>query len=234
MTNFAQNIAAFENIKTKPKAIVFDWDNTLADTWPLIHRALNKALTAFDKEEWSLEKVKNTIHKSMRESFPSLFGNDWQEAGKIYIDSYAHDHLQHLKLLSGAMDLLKAMKEKNVPAFLVSNKIGTTLRKEINNLELNDYFYSVIGAMDADSDKPNTDPVDLALQGFDYSLNDKDIWFIGDTIADIDCGLNCGFTAVAFSSDKDFVSKSITERLDQDNYNNLPLFFDHEDLIRKI
>lgn len=233
MTNFAKNITAFENIKTKPKAIIFDWDNTLADTWPLIHKALNKALISFGKEEWSLEKVKNTIHKSMRESFPNLFGNDWQEAGRIYIDSYAHDHLEHLKLLPGTMDLLDSMKKKRIPAFLVSNKIGTTLRKEIANLELNDYFYSVIGAMDANSDKPNTDPVELALSGFDFELNDEDIWFIGDTIADVDCGLNCGYNAIGYSSDKGFLSKSISEKLDQEKYSNLPLFFDHNDLIAK-
>jgi phosphoglycolate phosphatase len=24
-----------------PRAILFDWDNTLVDTWPLIHTAMN-------------------------------------------------------------------------------------------------------------------------------------------------------------------------------------------------
>ena len=28
----------------KPKAVIFDWDNTLVDTWPLIHEAIDKTM----------------------------------------------------------------------------------------------------------------------------------------------------------------------------------------------
>ena len=75
--NIEKNLAALQNLK-KPKAVIFDWDNTLVDTWPLIHRAINTTMNAMGKEEWSLQKVKDTVHKSMRESFPGIFGDNWQ------------------------------------------------------------------------------------------------------------------------------------------------------------
>lgn len=56
------------NLK-KPKAIIFDWDNTLVDTWPLIKTAINNTMSKMGRDHWSLEKVKNTVHKSMRDSF---------------------------------------------------------------------------------------------------------------------------------------------------------------------
>jgi phosphoglycolate phosphatase len=32
-----------------PKAVIFDWDNTLVDSWPVIHHALNETLEAYGK-----------------------------------------------------------------------------------------------------------------------------------------------------------------------------------------
>ena len=87
MSNLQKNFLAFKNLK-KPKAIVFDWDNTLVDTWPVIHLAINQTMQAMQKPQISLEEVRNTVHKSMRESFPSIFGNNWQEAGEIYKQCY--------------------------------------------------------------------------------------------------------------------------------------------------
>ena len=72
----------------RPRAILFDWDNTLVDTWPLIHAALNQTLRHMQHPEWSLEKVRANVKKSMRESFPEMFGDRWEVAAKHYQDSY--------------------------------------------------------------------------------------------------------------------------------------------------
>ena len=34
---------------SKPRAIVFDWDNTLVDSWPCIHTAMNATLAQIQK-----------------------------------------------------------------------------------------------------------------------------------------------------------------------------------------
>ena len=65
------------NLLPKPKAILLDWDNTLADSWRVIHKCLNDAFRAYGHEEWSLEDMMNNrgnIHHSLRESFPRIFG----------------------------------------------------------------------------------------------------------------------------------------------------------------
>ena len=90
----------------KPKAIIYDWDNTLVNTWPLIQKSIDKTMIAMGKEPWGLEKVKNSVHKSMRESFPEIFGSNWQEAGKIYKDSYQDIHLG-ISFLPKARELIE-------------------------------------------------------------------------------------------------------------------------------
>ncbi len=71
--NLEENKAALLKLP-KPKAVIFDWDNTLVDTWPLIQAAIDATMRATGREEWGLEKVRNNVHKSMRESFPKIFG----------------------------------------------------------------------------------------------------------------------------------------------------------------
>ena len=64
----------------RPDAIIFDWDNTLVDTWPVIHAALFETFTAMGHVPWTLEETKARVALSMRESFPKLFGDRWAAA----------------------------------------------------------------------------------------------------------------------------------------------------------
>ncbi|MFM7557883.1 MAG: HAD family hydrolase, partial [Alphaproteobacteria bacterium] len=105
MQKYSINRQNFQKLR-KPDAVIFDWDNTLVDTWPLIHQSINKTMEAMDKPVWSFQKVKDTVHKSMRESFPEIFGNSWQEAGDIYKKSYQEIHLDKICLLPNSLNLL--------------------------------------------------------------------------------------------------------------------------------
>ncbi len=233
--NYQKNLEAFIDLKNQPKpdAIIFDWDNTLVDTWPLIHAAINSTMREFKREEWSFKKVKDEIHKSMRESFPEIFGDKWQEAGEFYVNSYRNINLKKLKFLDNAFDLLKKINQKGILQFVVSNKIGKTLRKEAKSLEVENYFFSLIGAGDADTDKPSTDPVELALSGSGIDLKNNNIWFVGDTIADIDCAYNCGARPIIFGHDKQ-ISKTISSQVYENGKNKegpIALFLDHIEFI---
>ena len=59
----------------KPRAILFDWYNTLVYSWPVIHDALNVTLEAFGLEPWNMDKTRVRVRKSLRDSFPELFGD---------------------------------------------------------------------------------------------------------------------------------------------------------------
>ncbi|MCI5050547.1 MAG: HAD hydrolase-like protein, partial [Rickettsiales bacterium] len=58
---------------TRPRAILFDWDNTLVNTWPTIHEALNVLMREKGREEWTLDQTKANVKKSMRDAFPAMF-----------------------------------------------------------------------------------------------------------------------------------------------------------------
>lgn len=215
----------------KPKAVIFDWDNTLVDTWPLIHAAIDKTMIAMNKEPWGLEKVRDNVHKSMRESFPIIFGDDWQKAGEIYKNTYRAIHLDQIQLLPNALELMNKLEEKGVMQFLVSNKIGLTLRKEAEKIGVDKKFFALIGAGDANTDKPSVAPVDLALMGSGIDLKKDVVWFVGDTIADIECAYNSGCLPVLFGHSGNQISKTISDKDLEGKNGTLPIYFDHQELI---
>lgn len=180
-----------------PKAIIFDWDNTLVDTWPVIHAAMVETFHHMGQEPWTLEQTKERVKKSMRDAFPALFGERWEEAGKVYQQHYLSTHLQKLVPLPGAAELLQAIKEQGIYTVVVSNKKGPTLRKEVHNMGWDAYFNKVVGSDDAARDKPHVDPVHMAFEKSGL-VPGMDVWFIGDSDVDLECAMNAGCIAVLY------------------------------------
>jgi len=184
-----------ESPKTKPKAIIFDWDNTLIDSWVVIQDALNATFREFNVPEWSLEETKVRVAKSMRDSFPALFGEDWEAAGKAFYGHFEAIHLDRLTPLPGAGDALAELKDAGIYLGVVSNKTGKLLRAEAEKLGWNKHFGQIVGATDAPRDKPAKDPVEMALAGSGIVAG-PDVWFAGDAPIDMECALNAGCTPV--------------------------------------
>lgn len=218
----------------KPKAVIFDWDNTLVDTWPLIHVAIDTTMEAMGKEKWGLEKVRNTVHKAMRDSFPEIFGDNWQKAGEVYKNTYRSIHLDKLRLLPNSVELINKLEEKDILQFIVSNKIGATLRKEVEKLAIEKKFFSIVGSLDASADKPSREPVELALLGSNLDPKKDEIWFIGDTIADVECAWNSGCRAIVYAHADNKISATIPEKIlreGRENQGPIPVYSNHSELV---
>ena len=187
-------------ILAKPRAVIFDWDNTLVDTWPLIHAALVETLVKFDKEPWTLEQTKARVAKSMRDSFPELFGNEWERAAQFYQERYRGMHLQQLSALPQAEELVKRVHALGLYSVVVSNKKGPSLRLEVDHMHWRSLFDEVVGADDAARDKPFSDPVLLAFEKSDIELGEH-VWFFGDSAVDLECAKATGCTAILYGEE---------------------------------
>jgi phosphoglycolate phosphatase len=183
----------------RPRAILFDWDNTLVDSWTTIHEALNAVMAAMEKPLWSLQDTKERVRLSLRESFPLHFGDRWEEARQIYLDVFRSIHLERLNPLPGRGDLLRALFGEGIFLGVVSNKTGALLRREAERIGWSGLFGSVVGAGDAAVDKPGTAPVTLALEPSGVEAGDA-VWFVGDTGVDMECALNSGCVPVLLGS----------------------------------
>jgi phosphoglycolate phosphatase len=179
----------------RPRAVLFDWDNTLVDSWPVIHDALGQTLAAMGHAPWTLAESKARVRLSLRDSFPALFGARWEEARRVYMEAFLAIHLERLTALSGAEALLEHLHGAGYYLAVVSNKTGRVLRREAEHLAWNRYFGRLVGAADAIADKPDPAPIRLALEGSGVGAG-PDVWYVGDTAIDVECALNAGCVPV--------------------------------------
>lgn len=179
----------------RPRAVLFDWDNTLIDSWDAIRDAQNHVFEHFGMPTWTLEETRRRVRGSMRDVYPQMFGDRWREAGEVFYARFEARHLEMVRPLPGAADLLATLHADGVYLGVVSNKKGDYLRMEARHLGWDRHFGRVVGAFDAERDKPSVDPVDLALAGSGIGRGEH-VWFVGDADIDLECAHKAGCVAV--------------------------------------
>ncbi len=149
----------------------------------------------FGMPEWDLATTKASVDKSLRDSFPSMFGDRWTEARDVFSHSFETIHLDYLRPFPGAAEMLAALADRGLYLGVVSNKRGGFLRKEAEILGWNSLFGALVGANDATADKPAVDPVHLALKNSGINAG-PEVLFVGDMPIDMHCAINSGCVPV--------------------------------------
>lgn len=195
----------------KPLAILFDWDDTLLDTKPNISKILNETFAFMNKDyyDYISKEGRVSVYRALNDYFPEVFGDDWHKARDYFYDLYEANVTQKVTPLPFAEEILDVISKTDIYLSVVSNKNGYYLRKEVENLGWSKYFYKVIGSTDAEFDKPNPHPVYKALEssGINPSSN---VWFIGDSVIDMECSKNSGCLPIYYGSKEKLTSLNLT------------------------
>ncbi len=181
----------------KPSAIIFDFDDTLVDSKPIITAALEATFAKFNIDKSNLEHI--DFNQSLRDYFHHIFGDNLKEARETYYKHYTK-FSQDLIALEHAELVLELLRKHQVFTAIVSNKGGERLRSEIKDkFAWDKYFANIIGSGDALEDKPSILPVKLALltSGLDDYSN---VWLIGDSSIDLKTAQNSGCKPVLFGN----------------------------------
>jgi phosphoglycolate phosphatase len=196
---------------SRPTAVLFDWDNTLVDSWGCIRQAMNETLVAMGRAPWDMAETRRRVAHSMRDSFPQLFGERWSEARDIFYASFAAIHIELLEPLPGAAAMLKRLSGAGIPLGVISNKTGKYIRQEAAHLGWNGYFRHLAGAGDSTADKPSPVPVQDALAIIGVARDNR-VWFVGDAAIDMECAHNAGVTPFLVKHDEGFAGEFDTHR----------------------
>jgi phosphoglycolate phosphatase len=180
---------------TPPRAVLFDWDNTLVNTWPTIVECYRDTFVALGETPWTADEVKARAHGSLRDVFPHLFGDRAGQAEKVFYETFYRIHLERLEALPGAEQLLARCQEAGCYVAIVSNKVGDNLRAEVKHLGWDRWISRAVGARDCARDKPAPDPIFRALDGTGIAP-DSSVWMVGDTPADLKCAHAAGVLPV--------------------------------------
>lgn len=173
------------------RAIFFDWDGTLVDSLPFLHRAHNHVRTHFGFPSWSMDEYRQAMKFSARQLYPQLYGDRTDDALDVLKDFVIAHHLDFLEPIDGAVELVRGLHAAGFPLGVVSNKRHIFLTREVDHLGLAPYFQAILGAGEAENDKPAADPLLLALSRAGLSPG-ADVLYVGDTEADLSCATAAG------------------------------------------
>ena len=199
-------------VKFPPKAILFDWDNTLVNNWEPIYIAYKETLKRLGLKKKSRGEIIKNAKYSLRETFPRVFKDDWKKAKKIFYVIFKKIHLQKIKPIPKVEKILKIIKEKKITCGVISNKDGNVLRKEINKLGWKKYFKVLVGANEAKKDKPSKYPLLLALNKISLKPN-RNIWYVGDNEIDVEFAKKNKCSSI-FIENKMFKKKDLKQKPD--------------------
>ncbi len=167
--------------KKMDKVILWDWDNTLADTFGAIFASQNALLLKLNMKPWSKKESKEVMNKAGNKIFEELFGkNKAKKANEVYWKLY-HRNIDKVKLFDDAKEVLAEAKKMGFRNVVASNKDDDVLKKEIKQMKVQNLIDFAIGARKIKFDKPAKQFTDAALKNF----NPQKIIAIGDSRSDI-------------------------------------------------
>lgn len=178
------------------RAVLFDFDGTLADSEPLITASLVHALHVHGHEVTE-ERVTHVFGPPLDVMVRMLAGDltaDQFEAIRTSYFDHFNARLSQIAPIEGAIELLDALAAAHVPVAMVTNKFEASARRQLAAMRWEHRFQVVVGADTIDSAKPAPDPALHALARL--HVDAVDAAFVGDQEPDIACGLAAGCAMV--------------------------------------
>lgn len=171
----------------KIKAIIFDFDGTLADTLPVCFSAFQAVFRKFDNRELTPEDIKAMFGPSETGIIrKNLINTDHENAIELYYEKYNSEHQYLVQKNEEINNLLKRLKNDGYKLGIVTGKARRSLDLSLKRLEMTHFFDVIITGDDVESPKPHPEGINKALEQLNVSNNEA--IFIGDSDADILAG----------------------------------------------
>ncbi|AIL65224.1 phosphoglycolate phosphatase [Rickettsiales bacterium Ac37b] len=191
-----------------PKAIIFDFDETLVSTLRFINDAFTKVYETTQGKYGTKEELDQKLRgPSFDITFQETFKDEYEYYKKVFLEKYynAFENTQIEEIFKpGAQELIDFLSKQNVPLILTSNKPFEYLDKEVKLLKVNQFFKFIIGAEDFNKIKPDPYMAFKALNncGITYKEGafNRDIWLIGNHKFDLECAKNIPCTAIYYGN----------------------------------
>lgn len=169
------------------KYVIFDWDNTLAESRSTLVLVINQVLKEYHLPDWEQVKCLRDPNLSFRDNFPRIFGEEKaKEAYERYAEIYPSVVSAHIKTFPYVQEVLNYFKEKEIPILIMSNKDRRLLEIELPMLFDKALFSRIVCGHEALRDKPYPEQVYYTLQGLlaKEEITPRNVWVVGDSPMD--------------------------------------------------
>lgn len=206
------------------KAIVFDFDGTLANTLPICFYAFQNVFNKFDKRDLSTNEVIEMFGPSETGIIRKNLANpNKEEAIEYFYKKYSEIHKDLVKVNPEILGLLTSLKEEKIKIGIFTGKAKRSLDISLKALDMEGLFDVVITGDDVIKPKPDPEGLLKALSLLE--VENADAIYLGDSDADIVAGLKANVYTIgvqwlpdyrpsAFNQQPDSIINSVMEFID--------------------
>lgn len=183
--------------------MLFDWDNTLAETRTALVEAVNRVLAEYNMASWDIVKKRRDPSLSFRDNFPHIFGPDLAaEAYNKYVKIYLELIPRLIKTFPAVPETLDFFYDRGIPLIIITNKDRRLLEAELPLLFDRRMFAGIVCGHEAPADKPDPRHIYYSLKGLlePSQITPENVWMAGDSSQDSSCALSANARAVRIGS----------------------------------
>lgn len=166
------------------RGLVFDFDGTLVDSYPLIEEAFAHVMRTHRLDDAARELFRRSRGLPLPEQMKLVAPDMWEDLVATYrsVDST----LGHAPVFRGIPTLVKKLRQAGSPLGVVSCKRRALIEAELELAGLRGFFDVVIGFEDVTPSKPAPDPLLAAIARL--GLSRSSAIYVGDSMVDLETG----------------------------------------------
>lgn len=183
------------------KAVLFDLDGTLIDSFEGIAKSAQYALRRFGINEENLENLRPFVGPPLVESFQKWYGLSKEqaiEATDIYRERYRPIGILECSLYPGVEECIRTLKAEGYQIGMASSKPEEFCRRILEHFGLLDLFDDVVGATFDRRIDTKEEVLNEVLRRWSDIPKDK-MCLIGDTMFDLVGAKKIGIDCIAVS-----------------------------------
>ncbi|NDV84465.1 HAD family hydrolase [Bacteroides sp. 51] len=178
----------------KYKAVLFDFDYTLADSSRGIVTCFQQVLKRHGYTDVADETIKRTIGKTLEDSFSILTGETNAEQLENWRKEYVKEADTYMTvnthIYPDTLEVLEYFKANGAKVGIISTKYRFRILEFFGKYLPEGWFDVIVGGEDVTKHKPDPQGVTLALERL--GISSANVLYVGDSVVDGETAKNSG------------------------------------------
>jgi len=191
------------------RAILFDLDGVLIDSYPGWFRLFNDTLNHFGFDQITEKTFRKHWGQSTEENVRIFMPGKTVDQVRIYFQEHFLQYLSYLKVNPLAIKTLRALSESGLKLACVTNSHRDIVLEILATHHLNQYFEVILTADDVKNPKPAPDILLEACRLL--GVQSKQALFIGDTPTDRKAGAAAGCLFIGYRCPADITVEDMSD-----------------------
>ncbi len=201
--------------KERIKAILFDLDGVLIDSYLAWYHQFNDTLKYFGHKPISEKVFRKHWGQSTEDDVRIFMPERTVDEVRKYFENHYHEYMDYLQINNETKNVLRKLAKMKLKIGCVTNSHRNIVKKILVNKRINNFFQILITADDVKRPKPAPDMLLKACRRL--RVLPQETIFVGDTKTDIKAGNNAGCLVIGYRTKADMMAQNLEEILSMVN-----------------